>query len=177
MTSPIGNAGPLRNSRCDPELCQRELRCSRCLSTAGMRRRMMRSPFQDKQEQQSARTGMRRTDIGMSAERNTSVRSTSSSRVQNRPPHASVRDHLRRIADKRIGRVQRQVRRCLIALGSARIRDLLKWCYPSVLEFQPWHRTNIHRAANKVAEVKRGCRGRPNLWAPKSDIGTKQDKS
>jgi hypothetical protein len=89
---------------------------------------------------------------------------------------ASLSAHMRLIADKRIGRIQRQVRRCLIALGSARIRDLLKWCYPSALEFQPWHRTNIHRAAHRVAEVKR-CRGKPNLWLPKSNIGIKGDET
>jgi hypothetical protein len=97
--------------------------------------------------------------------------------VQLRAPNGSLSEHMRLIADKRIGRVQRQIRRCLIALGSARIRDLLKWCYPSALEFQPWHRTNIHRAASKVAAVKRGCRGRPNLWLPKSDIGIKGDET
>jgi hypothetical protein len=42
--------------------------------------------------------------------------------VQLRAPNGSLSEHMRLIADKRIGRVQRQIRRCR-ALGSARIRD------------------------------------------------------
>lgn len=52
---------------------------------------------------------------------------------------------------RRLGRLQRQCRRSLIALGSVRIKDLLAWCYPHALEFQPWHRTNVHRAIVRVA--------------------------
>ena len=53
---------------------------------------------------------------------------------------------------RRLGRVQRQIYRCLIALGRpVKIRDLLKWCYPHAVEFQPWHRTNINRAISRVA--------------------------
>jgi hypothetical protein len=54
---------------------------------------------------------------------------------------------------KRVGRVQRQIRRCLIALGRpVKIRDLLKWCYPHVTEFQPWMRTHIHATIKRVAK-------------------------
>ena len=52
---------------------------------------------------------------------------------------------------RRLGRLQRQIFRALIALSRVRIKDLLAWCYPSAIEFQPWHRTNIHRAITRVA--------------------------
>jgi hypothetical protein len=68
------------------------------------------------------------------------------------PQRASLRAHLRRIADRRMGRVQLQCWRCLVGLGRpVKIRDLLKWCYPKAIEFQPWHRTNVHRAIIRVA--------------------------
>ena len=86
------------------------------------------------------------------AERNTN---TGSSRVQyGEPPKRSHRRHTLTNHDrqKRLGRVQRQIRRCLIALGRpVRIRDLLPWCYPSALEFQPWMRAHIHRTIGRVA--------------------------
>jgi hypothetical protein len=59
------------------------------------------------------------------------------------------------IADRsfRVGRIQKQIRRCLIALNRpATIRDLLSWCYPRLTEFKPWHRTNVHRAVLKFAK-------------------------
>jgi hypothetical protein len=71
------------------------------------------------------------------------------------PPNRSISEHMRLIADNRMGRVQRQVKRALIALGSARIQDLLEWAYPQLTSYLPWHRTNVHRAASKVAEVRR----------------------
>src|SRR5690242_320687 len=58
------------------------------------------------------------------------------------------------VADRshKVGRIQKQIRRCLIALGRpVTIRDLLEWCYPRADEFKRWHRTNVHRAAPKFA--------------------------
>jgi hypothetical protein len=69
-------------------------------------------------------------------------------------PRSSLSGYTLTNADRRrrLGRVQRQIRRALIGLGRPlRIRDLLKWVYPHVVEFQSWHRTNIHRAITRVA--------------------------
>jgi hypothetical protein len=79
------------------------------------------------------------------------------------------------IADKfRIGRVQRQVRRALIAKGApVSIQDLLAWCYPAAKQHPRWHRTNVHRALPRWA-ISLGRipnrRGRPSLWAPNAEL-------
>jgi hypothetical protein len=65
-------------------------------------------------------------------------------------PRASLSDHMRLIGARRMGRVQLQCRRALIALSRVRIGDLLAWCYPKAKEFKHWHRKSIHRAILKV---------------------------
>jgi hypothetical protein len=86
------------------------------------------------------------------------------------------------IADRsfRVGRIQKQIRRCLIALDRpATIRDLLEWCYPRLTEFRPWHRTNVHRAVPKFAVPVGPTRERfASLWtlAPNGQTGAAEKK-
>ena len=67
----------------------------------------------------------------------------------------------------RIGRVQLQIRRALIASGGKPLgmSDLLPRCYPRVKKFKEWHRWNIRRAAPKVAARIGKERGRV-IWGP-----------
>jgi hypothetical protein len=65
-------------------------------------------------------------------------------------PRATLSEHMRLIGAKRMGRVQLQCRRALIALSRVRIGDLLVWAYPHVTEFKHWDRKSIHRAIIKV---------------------------
>ena len=81
-----------------------------------------------------------------------SDRDTAALRVQNRAPKRSISDHMRLIGARRLGRVQRQCRRALIALNRVRIGDLLAWCFPHAIEFKHWHRKSIHRAISRVAK-------------------------
>ena len=84
------------------------------------------------------------------------------------PPKSSISDHMRHIGANRMGRVQRQCRRALIALSHARIRDLLEWCYPHALEFKHWHRKSIHLAIRKVGvPVGKTRERRPTTWVLK----------
>jgi hypothetical protein len=71
-----------------------------------------------------------------------------------RPPASPLSGHVLTNGDrtKRLGRVQLQCRRALIALSRVRIKDLLGWCYPHAIEFKHWHRKSIHRAITRVAK-------------------------
>ena len=71
---------------------------------------------------------------------------------------------------RRVGRIQRQIRRAFIASGGRplRIAVLLPWCYPRLSVFKPWHRTNVHRAARRFA-IRVGKHGRANIWGPAPD--------
>ena len=79
------------------------------------------------------------------------------------------------IADKyRVGRVQRQVRRALVAVSApVSIQDLLAWCYPATKQHPQWHRTNVHRALPRFA-ISLGRipheRGRPCVWIPRPEL-------
>jgi hypothetical protein len=91
--------------------------------------------------------------------------------------HTLTDDHRRR----RLGRVQRQVQRALIAAGGrgCRIRDLLSWAFPALTTWRDWHRSSVHRAARRVAAVlDRDARG--VIWGLKSSRNLpkrKQDPS
>ena len=65
----------------------------------------------------------------------------------------------------RLGRVQKQIKRAFIASGGKplRIADLLPRCYPAVRGFKLWHRTNVHRAIDKVARPI-GRDGKGVIW-------------
>ena len=65
----------------------------------------------------------------------------------------------------RIGRVQRQCRRALIAHGTATIRDLLSWCYPKSRSYSRWQRKSVLRAIRKFGLPARPPRQRfAGLW-------------
>jgi hypothetical protein len=88
----------------------------------------------------------------------------------------STRERMIVIAGKpRVGRIQRQIRRALIANNCKplSIRELLRWCYPAVKQHPRWHRWSIHRALPKFA-IPHGRnterQGRPMIWSPRSEI-------
>jgi hypothetical protein len=65
------------------------------------------------------------------------------------------------------GRIQRQIRRALIAAGGMPVRTghLLRWCYPYVNQFEWRHRSSMHRAAHRFAvNIKVG------LWGPNAEL-------
>jgi hypothetical protein len=65
---------------------------------------------------------------------------------------SSITGHNKPVAG-RMGRIQRQIRRALIALGRPlTIRELLPYCYPKAKTFQRWMRWSIHRAVSRVAK-------------------------
>ena len=68
----------------------------------------------------------------------------------------------------RLGRLQRQAKRCLIANdGSATTTQIRAWCYPG-RERQHWHHAEIRRALRKIAKpIGRSPTGigRPGIWA------------
>jgi hypothetical protein len=75
----------------------------------------------------------------------------------------------------RIGRVQRQVRRALVANNCKplSIGELLAWCYPAASGHPRWHRWSIHRALPKFAVPlgrNSGRQGRPMIWSPSAEI-------
>ena len=95
----------------------------------------------------------------------------------------SIREHLRLIAVKsRPGaRIRRAVRRGFIVSDGhpITIRQVLERAYPRLRHFVSWHYLAARRALRKEAIViarNRFGRGRPNLWLPKSNIGTKREK-
>ena len=78
-------------------------------------------------------------------------------------------------AERRVGRVFRQIRRCLIANGGkpVLIGDLLDYCYPGSRVHPHWHRTSIHRALPRYAVLigRMGCgRGRPGVYGPNAEL-------
>jgi hypothetical protein len=79
-----------------------------------------------------------------------------------RPPRHSDRRHVLTVEDRRhrIGRVQRQCRRALIARGRVTIRDLLAWAFPRAPIYLPWMRTSVHRAIKKFGVPVRPTRKR-----------------
>jgi hypothetical protein len=72
-------------------------------------------------------------------------------------------------ARPRTGRLQRQVRRCFLAVGATvRTADLADWCWPrQLLLGQPIRRSqrlHIARAARSVGAVRVARDGRQWLW-------------
>jgi hypothetical protein len=68
----------------------------------------------------------------------------------------------------KIGRIQLQCRRALIAKGQATVRDLLAWAYPRASTYLPWMRTSVHRAIKKFGVPARPTRERfASLWTLK----------
>lgn len=69
----------------------------------------------------------------------------------------------------RVGRVQRQIRRALLAADGrpVSIGELLPRCYPRSTKYTRWQRWSIHRALPRFA-VPLGrymsAQGRPMLW-------------
>ena len=60
------------------------------------------------------------------------------------------------------------------------IRQVLERAYPRLGRFVSWHYLAARRALRKEAIViarNRYGRGRPNLWLPKYDIGTKREET
>jgi hypothetical protein len=85
-------------------------------------------------------------------------------------------------SESRIGRIRRCVKRCFIVSNGRPIfaRDVIEHAFPRIRRVQDWHRWSARRALLKEATIvarSRFGRGRPNLWLPKYDIGTKQDKT
>jgi hypothetical protein len=73
----------------------------------------------------------------------------------------------------RVGRLQRQCRRCLIANdGSATTTQIRAWCYPG-RERRHWHHAEIRRALRQLGAVQLGRSsrgmGRAGIWALKID--------
>jgi hypothetical protein len=77
-------------------------------------------------------------------------------------PRATLSEHMRLIGAKRMGRVQLQCRRALIALSRVRIGDLLVWAYPHVTEFKHWDRKSIHREKSAY-QLERHASDAPQL--------------
>jgi hypothetical protein len=96
---------------------------------------------------------------------------------------SAIRAHLRLIAsESRIGRIRRCVRRCFIVSNGRPISasDVIERAFPRIRRVQDWHRWSARRALLKEATIiarSRYGRGRPNLWLPNSNIGTKEDKT
>lgn len=69
-----------------------------------------------------------------------------------------------------VGKVQRGVRRALIASEGAPLRTagLLRWCYPRLTKFEHKHYRALYHAAPKFA-VKLGKDGRAIIWGPKPE--------
>jgi hypothetical protein len=74
----------------------------------------------------------------------------------------------------RVGRVQRQVRRALVAAGGRPLSttDLLRWSYPHLRRFECWRCQAVRRAAPKYAVPvgRRRSRGLPIMWAPNAKL-------
>jgi hypothetical protein len=70
-----------------------------------------------------------------------------------RPPLAPRSGHILTNSDRkhRVGRVQRQLYRCMVALGRpVKMKDLLPWAYPHAGgKYKSWMRTHIHKAIRK----------------------------
>jgi hypothetical protein len=86
-----------------------------------------------------------------------------------RPP---TRDRMLVIASlPREGRVQRQIRRRLIAANGRPLcsTDFLSWAYPHLERFKRWHRQSCRRALLRYAVPigRAGGRGTPVIWAPR----------
>lgn len=78
-------------------------------------------------------------------------------------------------AERRLGRVFKLIRRCLVAHGGkpVLIGDLLDYCYPGLRAHPHWHRTSIRRALPRYAIMigRVGCgRGRPGVYAPNPEL-------
>jgi hypothetical protein len=71
----------------------------------------------------------------------------------------------------RVGKVQRGVRRGLIASDGVPqpTASLLPWCYPRAARFELKHYQSLWRAAPRFA-IKLGRRGKGNLWAPNAAL-------
>jgi hypothetical protein len=67
-------------------------------------------------------------------------------------PGAGISGHVLTDEERRrgLGRVQRKVRRALLA-GGQRTSDLMEWAYPG--KRKRWHCWAVHRAAQRVAVV------------------------
>jgi hypothetical protein len=79
---------------------------------------------------------------------------------------------------KRLGHVQRRLRRALIGLNRpVQIRELLPLCYPRAQRFEAWMRNSIHRAAKRIAQPLWPTRERfASSWVLKESDGNKDSK-
>ena len=75
---------------------------------------------------------------------------------------------------KRVGRVQLQIRRALIAADGrpVQIGDLLPRCFPAARNYPRWMRKSVHRALPRFAVPleRTNTRGRPIMWAPNPEL-------
>jgi hypothetical protein len=71
----------------------------------------------------------------------------------------------------RVGRVQRAVRRALIAAGGQPVptRELMRWCWPRASRYRNWDYCTVRRAAERWC-VRVGNVGRAVLWAPNEGL-------
>jgi hypothetical protein len=93
------------------------------------------------------------------------------------PKHSNIAERLPKPPEwRRIGHIQRQIRRAFIANGGKPLTtsELAKRCYPRLAGLkQNWRRAQIRLAAERWAVrlgVARHLRGKPIIWAPKPGI-------
>src|SRR5438046_1371516 len=76
--------------------------------------------------------------------------------------------------DWRVGHVQRQVRRCLVAADGRPVStsEMIRWAYPRQTKFESWQYAQARLAAELWAD-RTGttrCRGAPILWIPNDGL-------
>jgi hypothetical protein len=73
------------------------------------------------------------------------------------------------MAKNRIGRVQRAVRRALIAAERPVCTgEIMRWAFPRLDRYEPWRYWSVHRAASKFA-IRLGKQGGSIIWGPAPD--------
>jgi hypothetical protein len=90
-------------------------------------------------------------------------------------PASNYRPNMPIDAKPRVGRLQRDVRRCFIAADGRplTISDFLPRCYPRVQSFSHWQYRAVGRAARQFgvplgrAESRQG---RPVIWIPNDEL-------
>jgi hypothetical protein len=89
-------------------------------------------------------------------------------RSRGRPKHIVIG------AKDRIGRVQLQIRRALIASGGKplTIRDFLRFAFPRTTKHTHWQRKSCHRAIPRFAVClgRQPGWGRPNIWVARITV-------
>src|SRR5262245_35064830 len=75
----------------------------------------------------------------------------------------------------RVGRVQRQTKRALVAHngGPVLISEFLRWAFPSADSYARWMRWSVHRALPKFALPVGRCasqQGRPMQWIARPEL-------